>query len=126
LTANYDLFADGRRRDTWGNDPQGLLIFTANGLFSVQLMAGTRAPRQGTVPTEPVGPAIAYYGRYTMDGTKGFSVQIKQSTFPQWNGMTNVRTITALSASTLAVVATPIRDPQSGEFVPHLEFERLP
>ena len=83
LTANYDQFTDGRRRDTWGDTPQGLLVVTANGLFAVQIMGVNRQPRPGAVPTEPVGPAIAYYGRYSVDeGTKGFSVRVEQSTFP--------------------------------------------
>ena len=52
LVAVYDQFTDGRRRNNWGNEPQGLMIVTTNGLASVQIMAGGRAPRPGTVPTE--------------------------------------------------------------------------
>lgn len=127
LTANYDQFTDGRRRDTWGDTPQGLLVVTANGLFAVQIMGVNRQPRPGAVPTESVGPAIAYYGRYSVDeGNKGFSVRVEQSTFPQWIGTLNVRTIEELSSTTLRVVAAPIKDPQGGEFQPHLEFERIP
>jgi len=39
LTAVYDQFTDGRRRDTWGNNPQGMLQFAANGLFTAAIMA---------------------------------------------------------------------------------------
>ena len=75
---------------------------------------------------EPVGPAISYYGPYTVQGAnQGFTIQIQQSTFPQWVGTASVRTITELSASSLKFVAAPIRDPQGGEFHPHLEFERV-
>lgn len=127
LTANYDQFTDGRRRDTWGETPQGLLLITANGLFAVQIMGTSRQPKRGTVPTEPVGPAIAYYGRYTADAAnKGFSVRVEQSTFPQWNGTLNVRSVKELTPTSLRVVAAPIKDPQGGEFQPHLEFERIP
>jgi hypothetical protein len=127
LTAVYDQFTDGRRRDTWGNNPQGMLQFAANGLFSAAIMAGDRAPRAGTVPSDPVGPAFAYYGTYQVNtSAKTFTFHVQQSTWPQWNGATLNRTITELTSRSLKVVAAPIRDPQGGEFQPHLEFERIP
>ena len=44
LTAMYDEFADGRKRETWGADPQGILQFTSNGIASVQLTGSARTP----------------------------------------------------------------------------------
>jgi Lipocalin-like domain len=127
LTAVYDQFTDGRRRDTWGNNPQGMLQFAPNGLFTAAIMAGDRAPRAGTVPSDPVGPAFAYYGTYEVNtSAKTFTFHVQQSTWPQWNGATLNRTITELTPRSLKVVAAPIRDPQGGEFQPHLEFERIP
>lgn len=127
LTAVYDQFTDGRRRSPWGDRPQGQLTFTANGVVSAAIMAGDRSPKTGTVPSDPVGPAIAYYGTYEVDATgKNFIFHVQQSTWPQWNGANLNRTITELSAKTLKIVAAPIRDPQGNEFQPHLEFERIP
>jgi Lipocalin-like domain len=127
LTAVYDQFTDGRRRNTWGSHPQGLLQFTTNGLVSAIIVEGDRSPKAGTVPTDPVGPAFAYYGTYTIDASgKNLTFHVQQSTWPQWNGAALNRTIVELSAKTLKVLAAPIRDPQGGEFQPHLEFERIP
>lgn len=128
LTAVYDQFTDGRRRrDTWGDHPQGYLLFTANGLVSAAVMSGDRLPKAGSVPSDPAGPAIAYYGTYKVDASgKKFTVHVQQSTWPQWNGAMLDRTVVELSTNTLKVVAAPIRDPQAGEFQPHLEFERIP
>ena len=126
LTSVYDEFTDGRRRSTWGAHPVGLVQFAPNGLFSAQMMAADRAPKPGTVPTDPVGPALAYYGTYELDGkSSGFVTHIQQATWPQWNGVKVARTITELSATTLKLTAAPIKDPQGGEFQPHLEFERI-
>jgi len=126
VKAIYDRFADGHMRDTWGDHPQGLIQFTSNGIFSAQIMAGDRTPRPGTVPSDPVGPALSYYGTYTVDVTnKTFTTQIQQSTWPQWNGASANRTIEELMPDTLKVVAAPVTDPQGSQFTPHLEFERV-
>lgn len=126
LVSVYDQFTDGTRRDTWGADPQGLIVFTPEGLFSAIIVAGQRAARAGAVPSEPVGPAVAYYGAYRIDeATSTFSTQVQQSTFPPWIGRTLDRTVVELTARSLKVVAAPIRDPSGREFVPHLEFIRV-
>lgn len=126
LTSVYDEFADGRRRSTWREHPVGLVEFAPNGVFSAQIMGGDRAPKPGTVPSDPVGPAIAYYGTNQLSAATGvFVTHVLQSTWPQWNGATITRQIVELSATTLKVVAAPIKAPQGGEFQPHLEFERM-
>lgn len=126
LTSNYDLFEDGTRRDTWGANPQGLIIFTREGLFSAILVGGDRQPKPGTVPTDPVGPAIAYYGTVTIDETAHtFTNTVLQSTFPQWRGVSLTRHVDELTDTRLAVTAAPITGPDGRKFVPHLEFERV-
>ena len=52
-------------------------------------------------------------------------MHVLQATWPQWNGTTLTRTIIELSATTLKVVSAPIKDPDGGEYQPHLEFERI-
>jgi hypothetical protein len=126
LTAVYDVFADGSRRDTWGAAPQGLAIFSDKGIFSATIVAGDRKPREGGVPSDPVGPVIAYWGTYTVDEAQGrFVTRVEQSSFPQWNGAALTRTIVRLDDDRLEVVAQAIRDPARGEFVPHLAFVRV-
>lgn len=126
LVSVYDQFADGSRRDTWGSEPQGLVVFTPENLFSAIIVAGNRPAKAGAVPSEPIGPAVAYYGAYRIDeATSTFSTQVQQSTFPPWIGRNLERTVTELTAGTLKVVAAPITDPNGRQFVPHLEFERI-
>lgn len=126
LVSVYDQFTDGTRRDTWGAAPQGLVVFTPEGLFTAVIVAGNRSPKAGSVPSDPVGPAVAYYGTYIFDETVStFTTQVQQSTFPPWTGQSLVRRVTELTADALKVEAAPITDPSGRQFVPHLEFERV-
>lgn len=127
LTAVYDLFEDGSRRETWGAQPRGLLQLTPGGLFSVQIVAADRAPRPGTVPTEPVGPSVSYWGRYRFDpATRLIVTEVEHSSWPQWSGTTLRRTIPELTSRNLKVVSVDaVRDPARGPFKPYLEFERI-
>lgn len=126
LTSNYDQFEDGTRRDTWGANPQGVVIFTAEGIFSAILVGNDRQPKPGTVPTDPVGPAVAYYGTYTIDeAAHTFTNSVLQSTFPQWRGVSLTRHIDELTDTRLVVTAALITGPDGRKFAPHLEFERV-
>jgi len=127
VTSVYDQFSDGTRRETWGADPIGQLIVTPEGTFSFIMAGGDRAPKQGAVPTDPVGPAIAYFGTYKVDeAKKTISRNIIQSTFPQWKGISQTVSVDSVSADELKVVAMPINDPvKNMEFAPHLEFRRV-
>jgi hypothetical protein len=126
LVAVYDAYADGTRRDTWGADPQGLIVFTPEGLFTATILGGDRKPRAGTVPSDPVGPAVAYYGRFEIDEAQArFTTEVEQSTFPQWTGQSLPRKIVALSETTLKVEGMPITGPDGRAYVPHLEFARV-
>lgn len=126
LVTNYDQFADGSTRDTWGPGSQGLVVFTPEGTFSAVIVGGDRAAKAGTVPTDPVGPAIAYFGAYDVDeSARTFTTRVWQSTFPQWRGLSLMRKVEELNADHLKVVASPITDPSGRQFVPHLAFDRV-
>ncbi|MFG1189470.1 lipocalin-like domain-containing protein [Xanthobacter flavus] len=122
----YDEFTDGSRRDTWGPGAQGLVVFTSGGQFSAIIVGRDRQPKPGSVPSEPVGPALAYSGAYSVDEqARTFANTVWQSTFPQWQGQTLVRTIEQLDGDHLKVRSAPIADPSGRQFVPHLELERV-
>ncbi len=126
IVSVYDEFADGSRRDTWGAGAQGLVVFTPDGQFSAIIVGRDRPARPGGVPSEPVGPAIAYAGTYSVDeAAHAFSTSVWQSTFPQWQGQTLVRTIETLEGDHLKVRAAPITDATGRQFVPHLELDRV-
>jgi hypothetical protein len=125
LTAVYDEFTDGRRRETWGADPRGILMISPGGAMSVQIIGADRPAKPGSTPAEPVGPAVAYFGTWALEADgKGLTFKVERSTWPQWNGAALKRTAT-VSETTLEVVAAPIKDPAGGEFQPHLTFERI-
>ncbi|UDQ90112.1 lipocalin-like domain-containing protein [Xanthobacter autotrophicus] len=126
IVSVYDEFADGSRRDTWGAGAQGLAVFTPGGQFSAIIVGRDRPARAGGVPSEPVGPAIAYAGIYSVDeATHTFTTSVWHSTFPQWHGQTLVRTIETLEDDHLKVRAAPITDAAGRQFVPHLELDRV-
>ena len=126
LTSIYDQFTDGRKRETWGSNPHGMLQFTSNGIVSVQITGGDRGPQQGSVPTDPVGPLNTYYGTYTVDAASAsVEFHVQRSSWPQWNGATLKRSVEQLSATTLRVVTAPNNDPKEGPFIVHLEWERI-
>ncbi len=126
LTAIYDKFEDGHLRNTWGDKPQGLLQLSAGGVLSLQVMAGDRSPRPGTVPTEPVGPVRCSYGTYTLDmNGRMLKVLVQQDSYPQFIGVTRNFNIEEFSPTRLKFSAAPIHDPKGGDFTPHLEFERI-
>lgn len=126
LVSVYDQFSDGSRRNTWGSGAQGLVVFTPEGLFSVLIVGDNRAAKAGSVPTDPVGPASAYYGTYSLDdAAMTFTTRVQQSTFPPWIGQSLVRSIIQLTPDSLKVEAAPITEPSGRQFVPHLEFERV-
>ena len=75
----------------WGSDPIGLLIFTDNGLYSLQLMRSDRPKfasnnRVKGTPEEnraAVHGSIASFGTYTVDeANQTFTVRYLGSTFP--------------------------------------------
>lgn len=126
ITAFYDQFTDGHKRNTFGDNPQGVAEFTSNGTYIFQLMSGDRSAKPGTRPADPVGPAIAFFGTYTVDEqSKTYIYHVQQCTFPQWNGISRTATVADISPTALKVVSATIHDPQGGDFQPHLDFERV-
>jgi Lipocalin-like domain len=125
ITADYDQFTDGHKRNTMGNNPQGMAVFTPSGTFIFELMSGDRSAKPGTGPVDPIGPAIAFFATYTVDEqNKTYTYHVQHCTFPQWNGISRTTTVTDISPTSFKIVAATIHDPEGGDFQPHLEFER--
>jgi hypothetical protein len=86
-----------------GGKPKGLLIFTANGRMSLQIIAPARKiasnDRLKTTPEEDRAVAhsmLDYFGSYTVnESDKTISIKIEASTFPnQMTGSDAKRTVT--------------------------------
>lgn len=93
-------YEDGSVRLPMGEMPQGLLIYSPNGIASVQM---TRPGRQffasgdwlnGTSDeiTQAYESYLAYYGRYIVDEEAGtVTHHIESCTFPNWTNLQLVR-----------------------------------
>ena len=109
VTAIYDQFTDGHKRNAYGDNPQGIAEFTPNGTFIFQVMSGERSPKPGTTPFDPVGPAIAFFATYTVDEqNKTYTYHVQQCTFPQWNGISRTSTVVDISPTAFKIVAATI------------------
>jgi hypothetical protein len=111
-------------------NPRGLLIFTADGYYSLTL-AKTTLPKfasnsrdKGT-PGENqavVGGSISHFGKYTVDEKdKSFTINIQTSTFPNWDNTSQKRPFT-ISGDTLKYVNPA---PSSGGSSIELVWKRL-
>jgi hypothetical protein len=95
LSAADDLRPDGTRVPAYGTDPQGLLIFGADGRYSLQIYRSQRGrfasgnKRQGTAAEyeAAVLGMSAHFGRYRVDAAQGtLTFQIERASFPNWDG----------------------------------------
>jgi Lipocalin-like domain len=100
--------ADGS--PTWGSNPTGLLIFTENGRFSVQIMRTDRPKyasnnRMKGTPEEIKATAegtISYFGTYAVsEADKTVTYKIEGASFPNWNGTDQKRPVVSLMADEL-------------------------
>lgn len=100
LTAADKLLPDGTRRHDYGQSPRGLVIFTSDGHYSVQIYRADRTrfssgdKLKGT-PEEyrdaSLGMSI-HFGQYTVDTEKHtITFQIDRASFPNWDGTTQTR-----------------------------------
>jgi len=95
------LLADGSRVSDFGDSPHGLIIFTADGRYSVQIYRADRVAfssgdkLKGTAEEYKAASLgmSAHFGRYTVDpGRHTISFHIDRAAFPNWDDTTQVRT----------------------------------
>lgn len=101
LTAAEKLLLDGTRTSDFGDNPHGLVIFTADGHYSVEIYRADRAKfssdDRAKVSTEQYKDAAlsmsVHFGRYTVDPAKHtISFQIDRASWPNWDDTVQVRT----------------------------------
>ena len=100
----------------YGDKPRGQMILTPDGRYSIvlsradmpQIAGGARTKGTADENQAVVHGSIAHTGRYTIeDGGKAITFHIETSTFPNWNGTTQKRSL-ALKGDTLTyMVNTP-------------------
>jgi hypothetical protein len=119
LVSLVEQYQDGRKDAL---NFKGMLILDQTGRFSLQLIGGDRAKTGGN-PSSPVGPAITYFGTYSVgEEDKSLTYHVEHSTFPDFEGTNQKSTIT-LNGDALTYVRAPISSP-AGTFVPTLEWKR--
>lgn len=97
---------DGTKSFPFGPTPRGMVIFTPAGDFT-QIHIASEVPkiangnRMAATPEEYAGimrGTIAQFGTYTVDeAKKTFTLKFTASTFPNWEGTTQTRTIDKLT-----------------------------
>jgi hypothetical protein len=91
---------DGRKFDTYGPNAKGLLVFDANGRYSIIFIAGdlpsfasgNRSRGTADESKAVVAGSLAHFGTYIVDeADKSFTFEIDRATFPNWDGRNNRR-----------------------------------
>ena len=106
VVAVDNIRRDGSRFQSLGPNPNGILMFDANGWFSFQLAQPAR-PKfasdnrlQGTAEENKatVQGSLSYYGKYSVEeADRVLHLYIESSSWPNFDGIDNKRIITSLS-----------------------------
>jgi hypothetical protein len=109
--------SDGTHVPQFGPNPDGVLMFSPTGRYSVQferanlpkIKANDREKATADESKAITAGTLAHFGTYTVnDADKTFSMHIDASSFPNWDGTKQVRKITALTDDVLTYsVANP-------------------
>ncbi len=101
LTAADKLLPDGTRVSDYGVNPHGLVIFTPDGYYSIQIYRADRlkfssGDRLKGTAEEYKDAALSmsiHFGRYTVDPVKHtISFRIDRASFPNWDNTIQMRT----------------------------------
>jgi hypothetical protein len=90
------LEQDGKKTDFYGPNPQGQLMYDANGNFSIiitrsdlpKFASNNRETGTGEENKAIVQGSLAYFGTYSVSETdKIITSHVESTTFPNWNGI---------------------------------------
>ncbi len=111
-----NVLRDGKRIPLYGDRPQGLLVFDAQGRYALQILREDR-PRfasgdkaKGTPEENQAAVAgnNSHFGRWEVSAAGStLTVHIDHAFFPNWEGTTQVRTFTLEGAELRYTVPTP-------------------
>src|SRR5580658_3271105 len=118
LTGADKILPNGKQVSDYGADPHGIVIFTSDGRYAVEIFRSDRrkfaSNDRSAGTTEEYKDAImstsAHFGRYVVDAEKGtISFKVDRASFPNWDDTTRVSTFT-LTGDTLTWRTPPRPD----------------
>lgn len=106
--SSVNIQGDGSRADAFGPHARGIAIFEANGLFAIVNINpdvpkfGSNNRAQGTAEENKAAVlgGIALYGTYWVGG-KTIFFKVEGSTYPNWTGTEQARTIISFTGDEL-------------------------
>ena len=116
----------GSKSDTFGANPRGMLVFTADGRYSLiitsaslpKLAANARTKGTAAENQSVVAGSIAHFGRYTVDEKeKLLTFHVQSATFANWNGQAQKRPFSVKGDQLVYRVATPSTGVGTSELV---------
>ena len=111
LLLSDNIKDDGTHVPGYGPNPEGSLIFTADGHYSLQIVRYGRPAfasknRMGGTADEnkaAVQGMISHFGTYTVDeAAKAIIFRIEGSSFPNWDATVQKRPVTAITDTVLS------------------------
>jgi hypothetical protein len=118
LTGANKIRPDGRQVSDYGTDPHGIVIFTPDGRYVVEIFRSDRkkfaSNDRATGTPEEYKDAImstsVHFGQYVVDAEKGAIIfKVDRASFPNWDDTTRVSTFT-LTGDTLTWRTPPRPD----------------
>jgi len=112
------ILPDGKQVQDYGADPHGIVIFTSDGRYAVEIFRSDRKKfasndRTAGTPEEyrdAIMSTSAHFGRYVVDAEKGaIRFQVDRASFPNWDDTTRVSSFT-LTGDTLTWRTPPRPD----------------
>jgi len=106
------LRSDGNKVETFGPNPKGIIIFTANGRYALVLTRPdlpkiASKDRLKATPEEyqaVVQGSLAHFGTYSVNKAEGtYTLHVESSTYPNDTGTDQIRIVTSLSRDELKV-----------------------
>src|ERR1700719_3405157 len=110
LLLSDNIKEDGTHVPVYGPNPEGTVIFTADGHYSLQILRHGRPAfaskdrLKGTADENKaaVQGMISHFGTYAIDEAgKAITLRIEASSFPNWDGTVQKRPVTAITDDVL-------------------------
>ena len=106
---NVNIREDGSKVNVFGPNGKGLAIFDANGRFAVvninpdtpKFASNNRAKGTAEENKAAMEGGIALYGTYSVGADKSISMKVEGSTYPNWTGSEQKRTVASFTGDEL-------------------------